>query len=69
MKKFCLVIIFSDIGFMARTQIGARLTDELVSAIDKLAAEQVRDRTNMIEFILVDWIREHRPELLKPEGE
>ena len=49
---------------MGKTQIGVRIPGELLRALDMLGAEQVRDRTNTVEWILVSWFREHRPELL-----
>lgn len=60
--------MITDNHRMARTQIGARLEDDLVKAIDILATEQIRDRSNMIEYILTDWIKQHRPELLTQIG-
>jgi len=46
---------------MKTEQISFRLPAPLLSCIDELAKEEIRTRTNMIEFMLVDWLREHRP--------
>lgn len=47
-----------------KKQIAIRINENLLSAVDTLALEEVRDRTSMIEYILTTYIREHRPELL-----
>ena len=52
-----------------RINIGMKVLPWVVEAIDTVAGEEGRSRSNMIERMLLDWIREHRPELLKPEGE
>jgi hypothetical protein len=43
-----------------------RINPEIIKAIDALAAEQNRNRSNTIEWVLFEWFREHRPELTKP---
>ena len=50
---------------MAKKQIGVRLETKLVEALDKLALEDVRDRSSMIEAILTRYVREKAPEYLK----
>ena len=52
---------------MAKTQIGVRLPNDLLQAVDKLGEEELRDRTNTVEWILLRWFREHRPDLLDPK--
>jgi metal-responsive CopG/Arc/MetJ family transcriptional regulator len=54
---------------MQREYVGLRMQPELVEAIDKLAAEQGRNRSNMIEFIISGWIKEKRPEMLPQAGQ
>jgi predicted DNA-binding protein len=44
---------------MPSEQISFRLPKELLMLIDELAARDLRTRTNMIEFILMSWLREH----------
>jgi hypothetical protein len=50
---------------MKRSFIGLRIKPEILKAIDKLAEEQGRNRSNMIEFIVSEWIKEKRPEILE----
>jgi hypothetical protein len=52
---------------MPKDFVGARLAPTLITAIDKIAEEQTRTRTNAIEFILTDWFKKNRPDLLSPE--
>ena len=51
---------------MSREYVGMRINPEIIKAIDKIAKEQNRNRSNAIEWILADWLREHRHELFKP---
>ena len=44
--------------------MGMRINPEIIAAIDKLAEEQNRNRSNAIEWILAEWFKEHRPEFL-----
>jgi metal-responsive CopG/Arc/MetJ family transcriptional regulator len=53
---------------MPNDQISFRLPKELLKAIDLMATRDLRTRTNMIEFILTSWIREHEPLLLEADG-
>jgi len=41
------------------TQISFRLSYKLLSTIDFLATQELRTRSNMIEYMLTSWIREH----------
>ena len=43
-----------------------RLNPEIIKAIDTLANEQNRNRSNTIEYVLFEWFREHRKELVEP---
>jgi hypothetical protein len=47
---------------MPSEQISFRLPKELLMLVDELAARELRTRTNMLEFILMDWFREHEPD-------
>jgi metal-responsive CopG/Arc/MetJ family transcriptional regulator len=58
----------SDTFFMETTQISFRLDKELLDLIDFLAKRDLRTRTNMIEFILTSWLREHEPDMLDEDG-
>lgn len=40
-----------------RIQFSIRLPEPLIVAIDKMALDEVRDRTGMIEKILTDYVR------------
>jgi metal-responsive CopG/Arc/MetJ family transcriptional regulator len=53
---------------MPNDQISFRLPKKLLEAIDFMATRDLRTRTNMIEFILTSWIREHEPLLLEEDG-
>jgi metal-responsive CopG/Arc/MetJ family transcriptional regulator len=46
---------------MPSEQISFRLPKELLKLLDELASRDLRTRTNMIEFILMSWLREHEP--------
>ncbi|MCL2139496.1 MAG: ribbon-helix-helix domain-containing protein [Treponema sp.] len=52
---------------MGREYVGMRLNSEIIKAIDTLAKEQYRNRSNAIEWILAEWLKEHRPELVQFE--
>jgi len=52
---------------MATEQISFRLSKDLLESIDFLAVEQLRTRSNMIEYMLTSWIREHAPNILEEE--
>jgi predicted DNA-binding protein len=58
---------YSDNFSMPNDQISFRLPKELLEAIDFMATRDLRTRTNMIEFILTSWIREHEPLLLEED--
>jgi hypothetical protein len=57
---------------MRTEQIGFRVSKPLLDTIDRVAREQLRTRTNMIEFMLRSWLRnnedEEYGECLKQEG-
>jgi len=40
-------------------QISVRIPKKLLIGIDFLALDQVRNRNNMIEYILTDWMKEN----------
>jgi hypothetical protein len=44
---------------MPTDQISLRLPKELLAAIDTIAKEELRTRTNMIEYILTTWMIEN----------
>ena len=54
---------------MATEQISFRLSKDLLETIDFLAVEQLRTRSNMIEFMLTSWIREHAPHMQDDEDD
>jgi metal-responsive CopG/Arc/MetJ family transcriptional regulator len=43
-----------------REFIGLRVEAELLEAIDNMAKKQRRTRSNMVEFILKEWIEQHK---------
>jgi hypothetical protein len=51
---------------MGREYVGMRINPEIIKAIDVLAKEQNRNRSNTIEWVLFEWFREHRAEFIKP---
>jgi len=51
---------------MGREYVGMRINPEVIKAVDTLAKEQNRNRSNTIEWVLFEWFREHRAELIKP---
>jgi hypothetical protein len=51
---------------MGREYVGMRINPEILKAVDALAKGQNRNRSNTIEWVLFEWFREHRPELIKP---
>jgi hypothetical protein len=44
---------------MPTEQISFRLSKDLLMLLDDLADRELRTRTNLIEYILMDWLREH----------
>lgn len=42
---------------MAKTQVSVSLDDEIIVELDKLAAEQKRSRSNLIEAMLVGFFQ------------
>jgi metal-responsive CopG/Arc/MetJ family transcriptional regulator len=59
----------SDIVFrMPTEQISLRLPKELLALLDDLAKREVRTRTNLIEYILTNWLREHEPDSFDDDG-
>jgi hypothetical protein len=50
---------------MNREFVGLRMLPDLIVAIDIVAAEQGRNRSNTIEFMIASWIKGNRPELLE----
>jgi len=54
---------------MASTeQISLRLSKDLLGLLDFLAKRDLRTRTNLIEYILINWLREHEPNEFDDEG-
>jgi metal-responsive CopG/Arc/MetJ family transcriptional regulator len=53
---------------METTQISFRLPKDLLELIDELAKRDLRTRTNMIEFILTSWLREHESSSFNDNG-
>ena len=45
----------------ATEQISLRLPKDLLKLLDFLAKRDLRNRSNLIEYILVSWLREHEP--------
>jgi metal-responsive CopG/Arc/MetJ family transcriptional regulator len=59
----------SDNIFMATTeQISIRLPKNLLELLDYLSKRDLRTRTNLIEYILMNWLREHEPREFDDEG-
>jgi len=52
-----------------RVGIGLKILPSVLEAVDKLAEADSRTRSNAVEWILQNWIREHRPELLAKGNE
>ena len=50
-------------------QISIRIPKSLLIGIDFLAVEQIRNRNNMIEFILTDWMKENGKNPVELEDE
>jgi hypothetical protein len=50
---------FADNFSMPTEQISFRLPKELLKLLDELAQRYLRTRTNLIEYILTNWLREH----------
>ena len=46
--------------------IGARFDEATQRAIEALCAEEMRTPANALKFIVSQWFREHRPDLLTP---
>jgi hypothetical protein len=44
---------------MPTEQISLRLSKDLLMLLDELAGRELRTRTNLIEYILTSWLREH----------
>jgi hypothetical protein len=47
---------------MPTEQISFRLSKDLLMLLDELADRELRTRTNLIEYILMNWLREHEPD-------
>ena len=59
----------SDNIFMAKTeQITMRLPKDLLELLDFIANRDLRTRSNLIEFILINWLREHEPNEFNDDG-
>lgn len=58
----------TDTFFMETTQISFRLPKALLDLIDELAERDLRTRTNMLEYILMNWLREHEPDAFDDFG-
>jgi hypothetical protein len=48
---------------MAKVQTTFRLSSELLSAIDKASDMENRDRTNLVETVLSEWLNKKYPAL------
>ena len=44
-----------------KMQVGFRLEDELIAAVDRLADEERRNRSNMVEVLLYEALRARDP--------
>lgn len=53
---------------MPTEQISFRLSKDLLMLLDDLADREMRTRTNLIEYILMSWLREHDPDLFDDFG-
>jgi hypothetical protein len=53
---------YSDNFSMPSEQISFRLSKGLLALLDDMADRELRTRTNLIEFILTSWLREHEPD-------
>lgn len=51
---------------MDAKMIGARFDPDLQKAIEALCKEEMRTPANALKFIVRQWFREHRPDLLPP---
>jgi hypothetical protein len=47
---------------MPTEQISFRLPKDLLMLLDDLADRELRTRTNLIEYILMNWLQEHEPD-------
>jgi hypothetical protein len=47
---------------MPTEQISFRLSKDLLMLLDDMAGRELRTRTNLIEYILMSWLREHEPD-------
>jgi metal-responsive CopG/Arc/MetJ family transcriptional regulator len=43
------------------TVVSVRMPDKLVAAIDRVADAERRPRSNQIQVMLEDWMRDHEP--------
>lgn len=64
-------VTFADSERMAapplkREYLSMKVLPELVRALEVLATEQNRSRSNAVEQILIEWFQKNRPELLRP---
>ena len=50
-----------------REFISAKILPELIAALEQLAEEEGRTRSNVMERAIHAWFREHRPDLLEPQ--
>lgn len=62
-------MFFPDNVDMAKVMIGLRVTEDVEKAIEVLSKEQARTKANMAEYMIIAWLREHRPELLSANDE
>ena len=42
-----------------KMQVGFRLEKQIIETIDKIANSEFRNRSNMVEYILIDYIIKH----------
>lgn len=48
---------------MPKVQLNFRLAQELIDALDTVGQIESRDRTNLVEFVLSDYLRTKYPEI------
>jgi hypothetical protein len=54
-------------SILKREYVGMKIRPDLIAAIDAIADADGRSRSNMIERMLLEWVKEHRPDLLPKE--
>jgi len=49
-------------------QISLRLSKDLLTLLDFMSKRDLRTRTNLIEYILMSWLRDHEPNEFDDNG-